>query len=125
GLVAIGKSVSRVIEDDDLVARLEERRHERAELRAAPAPSMARHDRGTPGVAEAPHGKPRVGRDHVEALARREEFPFARRVRETRGRGEESRRRIDRAFRRKHGGDAEMHAIPREGEAITNVRAIY
>src|SRR4029079_7225280 len=54
-----------------------------------------------------------------------EELPFARRVRETRGRGEESRCRIDRAFRRKHGGDAEMHAIPREGEAMTNVRAIY
>jgi len=60
----------------------------------------------------------------AEVLAR-EELLLAIRVREARWRREETGRRFDRPLGRQHRGNAEMQSLEREGDRVTNVRAIH
>ena len=76
-LPAFREPVAGVVEHDGLEARVDERRDERVELRAAPSPAVAQDHRRAIARAEAPRRQARACRVHDEALARREKGTVA------------------------------------------------
>ena len=78
---AVAVAMAGMIEHHHLIALLQQRRHEGAPLRPAPAPAVGRHDRGPVRTAEAPCGDSLEAARHVETRPGGEQLALARRMR--------------------------------------------